>query len=90
MTEMPEIMKQMSVHDKEEFLKASTYGTAKRYCIRVIMVGEKSREKTCVLKRLMQDDLVDITSAEFDGINNNRRECKIDLQNGKWYSSTSK
>lgn len=90
MTAIPDIIKQMSVNDREEFLKAATFGTSQRYCIRVIMVGEKSIEKTCVLKRLLQDDLVDVKSTELDEIDMNRRECMIDVHTGKWHFSTRK
>lgn len=85
---MPETIKQMSIHDREQFLKAAKSGTNKRYNIRVMIVGENSVGKTCLLRRLMNEEIDDVRST--DGINIERRKCQIDIDNGQWHFFTRK
>ncbi|VDI72377.1 Hypothetical predicted protein [Mytilus galloprovincialis] len=81
--EMPETIKNMSVYDREAFLKAANSGTTKRYNIRVMIVGKQSAGKTCLLRRLMNEEIDDVIST--DGINIERRKCLIDIKTGVWH-----
>ncbi|CAG2212157.1 unnamed protein product [Mytilus edulis] len=80
---MPETIKNMSVYDREAFLKAANSGTTKRYNIRVMIVGKQSAGKTCLLRRLMNEEIDDVIST--DGINIERRKCHIDIKTGVWH-----
>lgn len=85
---MPESIKQMSDQDRKEFLKAAKSGTNIRYYIRVMIVGEKSVGKTCLLRRLLNEQIEDVVST--DGINIERRKCQIDINTKEWDFLTSK
>ncbi|XP_063411252.1 uncharacterized protein LOC134694185 [Mytilus trossulus] len=85
--EMPETIKRMSIQDREEFLKAAKSGITKRHTIRIMIVGEKSVGKTCLLRRLMDEQIDDVEST--DGINIERRKCQIDIETGKWHFRTT-
>lgn len=88
LTEMPETIKQMSKHDRDEFLKATKSGTAQRYYIRVMIVGESSAGKTCLLRRLMNKPIDDVIST--DGLDIERRKCQVDVKTRVWHFKTSK
>ncbi|CAC5389054.1 unnamed protein product [Mytilus coruscus] len=83
---MPETIKQMAKHDREEFLKASKSGTTQRYCIRVIIVGGSSAGKTCLLRRLMKKPIEDVIST--DGLDIEKRKCQVDIKTGEWHFPT--
>lgn len=85
---MPEAVKQMSDHDRNQFLKAAKQGTSIRYYIRVMIVGENSVGKTCLLRRLLKENIDDVEST--DGINIEKRKCQIEIKTGEWYFPTSK
>lgn len=85
---MPETIKQMSKHDRKEFLKATKSGTTQRYNIRVMIVGKNSAGKTCLLRRLMNKSIDDVIST--DGLDIERRKCKVDVKTGEWDLSDSK
>ncbi|VDI65032.1 Hypothetical predicted protein [Mytilus galloprovincialis] len=84
--EMPATIKQMSVQERDEFLKAAKSGTAIRYDCRVMIVGENGVGKTCLLRRLMNEKIDDVRST--DGINILRRKCQINIQSGEWQFPT--
>ncbi|VDI35533.1 Hypothetical predicted protein [Mytilus galloprovincialis] len=84
---MPETIKQMSEDDRREFLKATKSGTQKRYNIRVLIVGENSVGKTCLLRRLLNEPIDDVQST--DGLDIERRKCQVDVETGEWHFSTS-
>lgn len=88
LTEMPETIKQMSDHDREEFLKATKSGTSKRYNVRVMIVGKGQVGKTCLLRRLMKEQIDDVKST--DGLDILRSKCQINVDNGEWDLSTRK
>lgn len=88
LTEMPATIKQMSVQERDEFLKAAKSGTAIRYDCRVMIVGENGVGKTCLLRRLMNEKIDDVRST--DGINILRRKCQINIQSGEWQFPTGK
>ncbi|CAG2213570.1 LRRK2 [Mytilus edulis] len=79
---MPDAVKQMSDHDRNIFLKAAQSGTAVRYYIRIMIVGESGVGKTCLLRRLMKEQIGDVRST--DGIHIEVKQCKINLQTQKW------
>lgn len=85
---MPETIKQMSPHDREEFLKAAKSGITKQHTIRVMIVGEKSVGKTCLLRRLLNENINDVKTT--DGINIERRKCQIDIETGEWHFLSGK
>lgn len=85
-TEMPEFIKKMSARDRKEFLTAANYGTANRYYIRVMIIGEKSAGKTSLLRRLMKEPLTMVKST--DGIDIERRKCQVNVNTGEWHFST--
>lgn len=87
-TAMPESIKLMTFKEREEFLKAAQTGTQKRCYIRAMIVGENSVGKTCLLRRLMNEEIDDVKST--DGINIQRRKCHIDINNGEWHFGTCK
>ncbi|CAC5370508.1 unnamed protein product [Mytilus coruscus] len=80
--EMPDAVKQMSEHDRNNFLKAVQSGTAVRYYIRIMIVGESGVGKTCLLRRLMNEQICDVRCT--DGINIERKQCKINRQTEEW------
>ncbi|XP_052093481.1 uncharacterized protein LOC127729668 isoform X1 [Mytilus californianus] len=80
--EMPDAVKKMSMHDRSMFLKAAKTGIAVRYYIRIMIVGENGVGKTCLLRRLLNEDIQNVEST--DGINIQVRRCKIDLQTKEW------
>ncbi|XP_071149142.1 uncharacterized protein [Mytilus edulis] len=84
--EMPETLKQMSKHDRDEFLKATKSGTIRRYYIRVMIIGESSAGKTSLLRRLMNEPIDDVIST--DGLNIERRKCQVDVKTGEWHFPT--
>lgn len=85
---MPETIKQMSKPDREEFLKATKSGTTQRYYIRIMIVGESSAGKTCLLRRLMNKPIDDVTST--DGLDIERQTCQVDIKTGEWHFPKSK
>ena len=80
---MPKEIKEMSLHDRENFLKAAQSGTKPRYYIRIMIVGEQSVGKTCLLRRLMNEGIDDVVST--DGINIEVRKCQVSLADGRWF-----
>ncbi|CAC5417068.1 unnamed protein product [Mytilus coruscus] len=56
----------------------------KRYFTRVMILGKTSAGKTCLLRRLLKENIGNVSSA--DGINIVVRRCKINLDDGKWIS----
>ncbi|CAG2188078.1 unnamed protein product [Mytilus edulis] len=84
---MPQTIKHMSVSDRKAFLKAANTGTTKRYNIRVMIVGKQSAGKTCLLRRLMNEDIDGVIST--DGINIERRKCQIDIKTDLWHFLSS-
>lgn len=79
---------QVSVHKREETSNAAMAGKTTRYCFRVMILGEPSIGKTCLMNRLLNKtiDNVKITN----GIDIDRRTCQIDFQSGKWILSKCK
>jgi GTPase SAR1 family protein len=47
-----------------------------------MIVGENGVGKTCLMRRLLGEDIDDVTST--DGIDIVIRKCKIRLSDGKW------
>lgn len=78
----------MSTHDREAFLVAAKSGTQTRYNIRVMIVGEQNVGKTCLLRRLMNEEIDDVHTT--DGINIERRKCLVNVKTGKWHFTTCK
>lgn len=56
--------------------------TEKRYFVRIMIVGKESVGKTCLLRRLLKEDISDVTST--DGVDIVVRRCKINIEDGKW------
>ncbi|XP_063410635.1 probable serine/threonine-protein kinase roco6 [Mytilus trossulus] len=56
--------------------------TEKRYFVRVMIVGKESAGKTCLLRRLLKEDITDVSST--DGVDIVVRRCKINIEDGTW------
>ncbi|VDI56727.1 Hypothetical predicted protein [Mytilus galloprovincialis] len=59
-----------------------TSETENRYFVRTMIVGKETVGKTCLLKRLLKEDISDVTST--DGVDIVVRRCKINIEDGKW------
>ncbi|CAG2218160.1 unnamed protein product [Mytilus edulis] len=54
----------------------------KRYFVRTMIVGKETVGKTCLLRRLLKEDISDVTST--DGVDIVVRRCKINIDDGTW------
>ncbi|CAG2252828.1 unnamed protein product [Mytilus edulis] len=54
----------------------------KRYFVRTMIVGKETVGKTCLLRRLLKEDISDVTST--DGVDIVVRRCKINIEDGTW------
>ncbi|XP_052097433.1 uncharacterized protein LOC127732435 [Mytilus californianus] len=59
-----------------------TSKTENRYFVRIMIVGKESAGKTCLLRRLLKEDISDVSST--DGVDIDVRRCKINIKDGKW------
>ncbi|XP_071147416.1 uncharacterized protein [Mytilus edulis] len=74
---------QLSEEDKTSYKKLmQTSKTENRYFVRTMIVGKETVGKTCLLKRLLKEDISDVTST--DGVDIVVRRCKINIEDGKW------
>ncbi|VDI50205.1 Hypothetical predicted protein [Mytilus galloprovincialis] len=74
---------QLSEEDKTSYKKLmQTSETENRYFVRTMIVGKETVGKTCLLKRLLKEDISDVTST--DGVDIVVRRCKINIEDGKW------
>ncbi|KAL4234307.1 hypothetical protein ACF0H5_005958 [Mactra antiquata] len=64
------------------YQKMLQYGTVKNYNVRLMFVGLKGAGKTSTTRRMMEQDIDDVTST--DGIDVHIGRCKIDIRNRKW------
>ncbi|XP_063409161.1 uncharacterized protein LOC134692632 [Mytilus trossulus] len=80
---LPDAINQLSEEDKIRYTNLiQTEKTEKRYFVRTMIVGKESVGKTCLLRRLLKEDIADVTST--DGVDIAVRRCKINIKNGKW------
>ncbi|CAC5416056.1 unnamed protein product [Mytilus coruscus] len=80
---LPEAINQLSEGDKTRNSKLmQSSKTEKRYFVKTMIVGKESTGKTCLLRRLLKDNISDVTST--DGIDIVVRRCKINIEDGKW------
>ncbi|VDI29220.1 Hypothetical predicted protein [Mytilus galloprovincialis] len=56
--------------------------TENRYFVRVMIVGKESAGKTCLMRRLLNEGISDVSST--DGVDIIVRRCKINIEDGKW------
>lgn len=56
--------------------------TEPRYFVRIMIVGKQSAGKTCLLRRLLKEDIDNVSST--DGVDIVTRRCKINIENGEW------
>lgn len=69
--------------ERNEFIKLMEISeTERRYFARVMIVGKNSVGKTCLLKRLLMENIDGITST--DGVDIVEGRCKISLDDGSW------
>ncbi|CAC5390355.1 OBSCN [Mytilus coruscus] len=80
---LPEAINQLSEEDKIRYYKLmQSSQTENRYFVRVMIVGKGYAGKTCLLRRLMKENISNVSST--DGIDIVVRRCKINVENGKW------
>ncbi|CAG2237635.1 unnamed protein product [Mytilus edulis] len=80
---LPEAINQLSEEDILRFNKLmQSSQTENRYFVRIMLVGKESVGKTCLLRRLLKENISDVTST--DGVDIVVRRCKINLEDGKW------
>lgn len=80
--QIPEEIRKMSIEDRQLYTKIIKTGTEVRYNVRIQVIGENGVGKTCLVKRLLKEDIDDVTST--DGVDIVVRKCKIRLHDGKW------
>ncbi|VDI58566.1 Hypothetical predicted protein, partial [Mytilus galloprovincialis] len=80
--QMPEEIRKMSLEDRQLYTEIIRTGTEIRYFVRIQIIGENGVGKTCLLRRLLKEDIDDVTST--DGVDIVVRKCKIRLRDGKW------
>lgn len=56
--------------------------TENRYFVRIMIVGQQSAGKTCLLRRLLKDSIAGV--CRTNGIDIAVRRCKINISDGKW------
>lgn len=80
---LPEAINQLSERDKTRYNKLmQTEKTEKRYFLRTMIVGKETVGKTCLMRRLLKEDISDVIST--DGVDIVVRKCKINIEDGKW------
>ncbi|CAG2203602.1 unnamed protein product [Mytilus edulis] len=80
---LPEAINQLSEGDKFRYnTLMQSSKCEKRYFVRIMIVGKESAGKTCLLRRLLKEDISDVTST--DGVDIVVRRCKINIEDGKW------
>ncbi|VDI71244.1 Hypothetical predicted protein [Mytilus galloprovincialis] len=80
---LPDAIHQLSEEDKIRYnTLMQSSETEKRYCVRIMIVGKESAGKTCLLRRLLKEDITDVTST--DGVDIVVQRCKINIGDGKW------
>ncbi|CAC5387990.1 unnamed protein product [Mytilus coruscus] len=80
---LPEAINQLSEGDKTRYNKImQTSKTENRYFVRIMIVGKESAGKTCLLRRLLKENISDVSST--DGVDIVVRRCKINITDGKW------
>ncbi|CAC5379494.1 unnamed protein product [Mytilus coruscus] len=80
---LPEAINQLSEQDKIRFSKLmQSSQNENRYFVRIMLVGKESVGKTCLLRRLLKEDISDVSST--DGVDIVVRRCKINIEDGKW------
>lgn len=73
----------LSEKDRNKFKQLmSSSKTEKRYFLRIMIVGKEAVGKTCLLKRLLKESILEVKSTE--GVEIIVRQCKINIQDGKW------
>ncbi|CAG2184782.1 unnamed protein product [Mytilus edulis] len=74
---------QLSEKDKISYNKLmQTSKKENRYFVRTMIVGKETVGKTCLLRRLLKEDISDVTST--DGVDIVVRRCKINIEDGQW------
>ncbi|CAG2257345.1 unnamed protein product [Mytilus edulis] len=80
---LPDAINQLSEEDKIRYITLmQSSEIEKRYNVRIMIVGKESAGKTCLLRRLLKEDISDVTST--DGVDIVVRRCKINIEDGKW------
>ncbi|XP_063410536.1 uncharacterized protein LOC134693628 [Mytilus trossulus] len=87
-TAMPDFIRRMPLWDRERYLRTAKEGTMKRRHIRMMIVGKYSAGKTCLMRRLLNEEIDDVKST--DGINVEVRRCKVRISDGQWIFSEEK
>ncbi|XP_052097330.1 uncharacterized protein LOC127732305 [Mytilus californianus] len=79
----PEAINHLSEEDKIRYNELmQTEKKENRYFVRIMIVGKESTGKTCLLRRLLKEDISGVSST--DGVDIVVRRCKINIRDGKW------
>lgn len=80
---LPEAISRLPEDDRTKYTNLlQSSKTEKRFYVRTIIVGKHRIGKTCLLRRLLKEDISDVVST--DGIDILLRRCKINIEDGKW------
>lgn len=79
---LPNEIERMDPADMYLYRKMLQHGTVKNYNIRLMFVGLKGAGKTSTARRIMGQDLDDVTST--DGIDVHIGRCKVDIRDRTW------
>lgn len=80
--QMPKEIRKMSIADQQLYTEIMKNGTEARYNVRIQIIGENGVGKTCLVRRLLNETIDDVTST--DGVDIVVRKCKIRLRDEKW------
>lgn len=80
--QMPEGIRKMNIEDRRRYMKIIKTGTEIRHYVRIQVIGENGVGKTCLVRRLLKENIDDVTST--DGVDIAVTKCKIRLHDGVW------
>lgn len=81
---LPKVLNQLKEEDRSRFYKLmESSETARRFFVKIMIVGKEEVGKTCLLKRLLRDAIPKVVP-RTKGVDIDIRRCKINILDGKW------